>query len=56
MADVQIWSGRVETELDAKAVTLLEPPAEMFLDADLDRPLAETVEQSAAQLTGPGPK
>ena len=45
MADVQVGSGRIESQLHAEPVAALEPCAQVIFDVDLHRPLAQSLEE-----------
>ena len=53
---MEVRCGRIQAKLHSQLVSALEPRAQVLLDVDLYRPLAQAIEQLAAQLTGPGPK
>jgi len=45
MADVQVGSGRIESQFHAEPVAALEPCAQVIFDVDLHRPLAQSLEE-----------
>lgn len=50
---VQVRCCRIEAKLDAQPVALFKPMAQVVRNVDLDRPLTQSVEEVAAQLTSP---
>ena len=48
MTDVQVGRCRIEAELHAELIPNLKPIAQMLLDVDLDRPLAQALEELPA--------
>src|SRR4030081_3628928 len=48
VADMQVRSGRVQSELDPELVPPIQPALQMLLDVDLNRALAQALEERSA--------